>query len=135
MSPKRPGNNFECIEYISQFNEDFIKNCNPESDKGYLFEVDVQYSEKLHEIQNNLRFLPEIMKIGNVVTNLDDKPEYVIHIRNLKQALNNGLVLKQIHRVIKLNQNLWLKSYMGMNTDLKKSEKMIWKNYGKCKNT
>ena len=48
------------------------------------------------------------MKIENVeklVTNLHDKTEYIIHIKNLKQALNYGLVLKKVHRVIKFNQN------------------------------
>ena len=33
------------------------------------------------------------------------KHEYVIHIRNLKQALDKGLVVKKVHRLIKLNQN------------------------------
>ena len=44
------------------------------------------------------------MKIGQVeklVTNLHDKTEYVIHIKNLKQALNHGLLLKKFLRVIK----------------------------------
>ena len=41
MSQKRPLNNFEWIEDTSQFNEDFIKNYNEESNKGYLFEVDI----------------------------------------------------------------------------------------------
>ena len=30
------------------------------------------------------------------------KTEYVMHIRNLKQALNHGLVLKKVYRMIKL---------------------------------
>ena len=34
---------FELIEETSQFNEDFIKNYNEESNKGYFLEVDVQY--------------------------------------------------------------------------------------------
>ena len=38
--------------------------------------------------------------------------DYVVHIRNLKQALNQGLVLKKIHKVIKFNQNAWLKPYI-----------------------
>ena len=42
----------------------------------------------------------EIEKIENLVTNSHDKTEYVIHIRNLKQALNPGLVLKNVHAVI-----------------------------------
>ena len=43
MSQKFPVNNFEWIEHTSQFNEDFIKNYNEESDEGYFLEVDVQY--------------------------------------------------------------------------------------------
>ena len=63
MLQKLPVNNFEWIKDISQLNEDFIKNYNEESDKGYFFEADVQYIEKLHELHNDLPFLPEIMEI------------------------------------------------------------------------
>ena len=99
MSQKLPVNNFEWIEDTSQFNEGFIKNYNEESDEGYFVEVDVQYPEKLHELHNDLLFLPERMKIEKVeklVTDLHDKTEYVIHIRNLKQRLNHGLNLIKI---------------------------------------
>ena len=61
----------------------------------------------MHELHNGLPFLPERMKIERVeklVANLHDKTEYVIHIRNLKQALNHRLVLKKVHSVIKFNQ-------------------------------
>ena len=47
-----PVNNFEWIKDTSQFNEDFIKSYNEESDEGYFLEVDVQYPEKLHELHN-----------------------------------------------------------------------------------
>ena len=58
------------------------------------------------------------------MANSHDKTEYVIHIRNLKQALNHGLVLKKVvHKVIKFNQNAWLKPYIDMNTDLRKNTK------------
>ena len=43
MSQKLPPNNYEWIKDTSQFNEDFIKNYNEESDKGYFFQVDDQY--------------------------------------------------------------------------------------------
>ena len=65
----------------------------------------------------------KIRKVEKLVANLHDKTEYVIHIRNLKQALNHGLVLKKVHRVIKFNQNAWLKPYIDMNTDLRKNTK------------
>ena len=58
MSQKVPVNNFDWIKDTSQFNEDFIKNYNEESDAGYFLEVDVQYFEKLHEPHNDLLFLP-----------------------------------------------------------------------------
>ena len=45
-------NNFEWIEDISQFNEDFIKSFNEGSDEGYFLELDVQYPEKIHELHN-----------------------------------------------------------------------------------
>ena len=90
--------NFEWIKDTSQFIEDFIKNYNEESYKGYFSEVDVQYLERLHELHNDLPFLPERIKIEKVEKlkpNLHDKTEYVIHIRNLNQALNHRLVLKK----------------------------------------
>ena len=76
-----------------------MKNYNEESDEGYFLEVDVQYLEKLHELHNDLPFLPKRMKVEKfekLVTNLYDKTDYVIHIRNIKQALNHSLVLKKV---------------------------------------
>ena len=121
MSQKLPVNNFEWIKDTSQFNEDFIKNYNEESDEGYFFEVDAQYPEKLHELHNDLPFLPErvkIEKVGKLAANLHDKTDYLIQIRNVKHTLNHGLVLKKVQKVIKFNQNAWLKPYIDMNTDL-----------------
>ena len=49
--------------------------------------------------------------------------KYVVHIRSLKQALNHGLILKKVHRVIQFNQKAWLKKYIDMNTELRKQAK------------
>ena len=68
-------------------------------------------------------FLPEKMKIDKtqkLVCNLCDKKKYVEHIRILKQALNHGLKLKKVHRVIEFNQEVWLKKYIDINTELRK---------------
>ena len=54
MSQKLPVNNFEQIKDTGQFYEDFIENYNEESNKGYSFEVDVQYLQKVHELHNDL---------------------------------------------------------------------------------
>ena len=87
--------NFELIKDTSQFNEDFLKNYNEESDERYFLEVDVQYPEKLRELHNDLPFLPERMKIEKVQKLAELN---VIHIRNLKEALNNRLVFKKIRK-------------------------------------
>ena len=63
MSQNLAVNNFEWIEDTSQFHKDFIKNYNEESDEGYFLEVDIQYPDKLHELHNDLPFLPERMKL------------------------------------------------------------------------
>ena len=65
----------------------------------------------------------KIEKVEKLVANLHDKIEYVIHIKNLKQALNHRLVLKSVHRDIKFNQNAWLKPYIDIKTDLRKKAK------------
>ena len=70
----------------------------------------------------------KIEKFEKLAADLHDKSEYIIHIRNLKQALNHGLVLKKVHIVITFNQNAWLKPYIDMKTDLEKNQKMILKN-------
>ena len=89
------------IKDTFQCNKNFIKIYNEKNDEGYFLEVDVQYPEKFHDCHNNLLFLPEKLKIEKLVANLHDKTECVIHIRNLKQTLNHGLVLKKVQRIIK----------------------------------
>ena len=71
----------------------------------------------------------KIEKVEKLVANLHDKTEYVIHIRNLKQALNHGLVFKKVHKVIKFYQNAWLNPYIDMNTDIRKEAKNNFEKY------
>ena len=54
----------------------------------------------------------KLKKVEKIVANLHDKSKYFIHIRTLKQALNHELVLKKVRRIIKLNQETWLKPYL-----------------------
>ena len=82
--------------------------------------------KKLWSSHKELPFLPErrkLEKVEKLVCSIEDKEKYVIHIRALKQALNNGLKLKKVHRVIKFQQKAWLKSYIDMNTQLTKEAK------------
>ena len=54
---------------------------------------------------------------------LHNKKKYIVHIKSLKQALNHGLKLKRVHRIIEFNQKAWLKPYINMNTELRKLAK------------
>ena len=65
----------------------------------------------------------KINKCSKLVCNLNDKRNYVVHIRALKQALMHGLKLKKVHKVLQFNQKAWLKPYIEMNTELRKKAK------------
>ena len=65
----------------------------------------------------------EVKKCKKLVCNLFNKKKYVAHTNTLKQALNRGLKLKKIHRVIEFNQEARLKPYIDMNTELRKLAK------------
>ena len=102
MSQKLPVNSFKSIEDISEINEEFAKNYNEDSDTGYIFEVDVKYPRKLHDLHSDLPFLPKRMKIDKckkLVCNLLDKKTYVVHIKSLKQ----------VYAIIKTSIKSWIK--------------------------
>ena len=134
MSKKLPVNGFKWLDSdkINEINEDFIRNYNENNKKGYIFEVDVKYSKRLHELHSDLPFLSERMEVNNckkLICNLFNKKKYVVYINSLKQALNHGLKLKKIHRVIEFNQKEWLKPYIDMNTELRKAAKNDFEKY------
>ena len=86
-----------------KFHEEFIKNYDEYSNEGLIIEVDVEYFKDLHDLHNDLPFLPERMKINKcnkLVRNLYDKKNYDVHIRSLKQALSYGSILNKVYRVI-----------------------------------
>ena len=123
---KLPANGFKWIEDTSEINEEFVKSYDENNDKGYTLEVDAKYPKKLHDLHSDLPFLPKRMKTDKckkLVCNLRNKKKYVVHIKSLKQALNHGLKLKKIHRIIEFNQEAWLKPYIDMNTELRKLAK------------
>ena len=81
MSQKLPVDGFKWIETSlidKKFNTfiKLIKNCDEESDEGYILEADIEYPKKIHDLNSDLIFLPERMKINEcskLVCNLYDK--------------------------------------------------------------
>ena len=87
---------------------------------GYVLEVDVKYPRELHDLPNDLPFIRlGLAEWRNWCPNLHDKKKYVIYVKALKQALDDGLVLERIHRVIQFKQSAWMKEYIDFNNRLR----------------
>ena len=123
MTEKLPVRGFKWVNDISIIDEDFVKVYNKNDNKGYILDVDIDYPSKLQNLHSDLPFLPERMINNNtkkLVCNLNDKNNYIVHINVLKQALDHGLKLGKVHRVIEFEQEAWLKEYIDVNTELRK---------------
>ena len=67
---------FKWVKDVSKIDEDFMKNYDEDSDKGYILEADVEHSKNLYDLHSDMTFLPERMKINKcnkLVCNLYDK--------------------------------------------------------------
>ena len=107
---------------LSKFDECYKKDYDENNNQRYFLEVDVEYQKKLFNPHTDVSFLPErnkIKKCNKPACNIYDRENYVVHTRALKQALNHGLILKKVHRIIQFNQEAWLQPYIDMNTKLK----------------
>ena len=87
-----------------------------------ILEVDLEYPKSLHELHSDYPLAPEqieVNKIKKLIPNLGDKKKYILHYENLKQYLNLGLKLTNIHRGIKFEESQWLEKYITLNTELR----------------
>ena len=79
MSQKLPINGFEWVKHLSKLNEDFIKEYDKNSDKGYFLEVDVNYQKKLFNLHKDLPLLPErkkVEKTEKLICSIEEKEKY-----------------------------------------------------------
>lgn len=126
MMQPLPLNNFKWCD-CSDFNQEKILALDDEGLFGYIFEVDLDYPVTLHDEHDNYPFCAEKMKvpgsrskIKKLLLTLSDKRNYVIHQTMLKMALQHGLILKKINRVLSFRQEKWLKPYIELNTEMRK---------------
>ena len=91
-----------------------------------ILEVDLEYSEELHDLHNEYPLAPErleINKVEKLIPNLNNKTSYVLHYKNLKLYESLGMKVTKIHRGIKFEESPWLKEYIDMNTNLRAKAK------------
>lgn len=127
MMQNLPLDQFEwCTD--TEFDREKILALDDDADHGYFFEVDLDYPVELHDKHNDYPFCAEKTKVpgskGNIkklLLTLTNKRNYVIHYTMLKMALQQGLVLKKVHRVLSFRQQKWLKPYIELNTDMRKN--------------
>ena len=102
-----------------------------DSDAGAFLEVNVEYPIKLHETHNDLGNIftrkNENWKAGKLLFNLNDKKEYVVHMKTEEEAQIHKLALQKLYRVIKFNLEALLKTYIDINIEVRKMPKMTLK--------
>ena len=124
MMEKLPVRGFRWMTDISRMDEEFVRGYDKNDIKGYILEMDVDYPNELQNLHSDFPFLAESIVIYNTKKlgcNLKNKKNYVVHINLLKQALDHGLKLRKVHRVIEFDQEAWLKKYVNFNTELRKN--------------
>ena len=115
---------FGGFEWVYNVDNSFNFNISDDSSVSYILEVDLDYSDELHNTHSDFPFCPEHSKSPGsnqekLLTTLLPKRKHVLHYRALKQALANGLKLVKIHRILRFNQSKWLKPYIDFNTSMR----------------
>jgi DNA polymerase type B, organellar and viral len=121
-----------------------VRDLPDDGDYGYILEVDLEYPEHLHDRHNCYPLAVEHVTLTEdhlspaakellqgqryhgtrkLVANLADKTRYVVHFRNLKLYLEEGMKLRRIRGVIRFRQSRWLESYILKNTEYRKLAK------------
>lgn len=120
----------------SKVDTNFIMSQSDEQEIGYLLECDLEVPAELHDYFNDYPLLPEstsfipspimckvrddndISKVqtNKLIPNLYNKVKYVLHYRNLKQAISLGIKLTRVHRALSFVQTPFLKAYIDLNT-------------------
>lgn len=109
----------------TDFTTEEILKLRDDSEIGYIFEVDLDYPQELHDSHRDYplcaenRNVPHTKNERKLLLTLFDKKNYVIHYKMLKCVLRQGLILKKVHKVLKFRQTQWLKPYIDLNTTLR----------------
>ncbi|XP_050545396.1 uncharacterized protein LOC126907827 [Daktulosphaira vitifoliae] len=127
MSQPLPRKHFNWYEGDLSINtvSDLLENTDSNSDTGYMLEVDIDYPKSLHDAHSDLpylseKFLPPGSIVPKLCATLINKNNYIVHYSTLKQAMDAGLKLKKVHRILQFEPSAWLSKYIKLNTDKQK---------------
>ena len=122
MSHKLPTHGFKWIDVNKSKVIKLLQK--KDTNQGFIFEVGVDYPNTLWESHNDYPLAPEkvkVDKIDKLICSFKPKRHYVVHYKNLKQYLEEGMILKKVHRGMKYYRSPWMEPYIRKNTDLRKS--------------
>ena len=131
-----PCGGFKWLKSVDNFDVNSISEKSP---TGHILEVDLKYPDELHALHNDYPLAPEQLaipydmlldycktvadkygiKVGDVmqlIPNLGDKTNYVLHYKNFQLYLSLGMKLTKIHKVLKFKQSDWMEKYIDFNT-------------------
>ena len=107
---------------------------------SYVLEVDLHYPKELHDLHNDyplapIQYKPDGSKCHKLCLTFEDKKDYIVHIKNLKFYLEQGLVLTKMGRAFKFQLREWLKDWIDINTESRtKAKHDFEKDYFKLMN-
>jgi hypothetical protein len=120
--------------------EEYIMSIPADAPRGFILDVDIDFPKEVHDKLNDYPPCPESKlcdavsdftkcqfeeegnrwlppKTTKLVSDLTQRRKYVIHYRNLQQAIQLGAKLMQINRVFDFQQERWLYDYIQYNTE------------------
>ncbi|CAH3191490.1 unnamed protein product, partial [Porites evermanni] len=125
MSQNLPTHGFKWINDITvQSVFDILNSSNYRGRKGWVFEVDLEYPPELWSLHNDYPLAPENIKVNGVeklVCHFKPRKNYVVYYKNLRQYLEMGMKITNVHRGISFYQSPWMSPYIQKNTELRKS--------------
>ena len=150
------------IKYFS--NPDNILKLDDEGEWGYLFEVDLDYPQSIHDTTSDFPLAPEsgyvtadmfspymtsfreeinkaqgstksFKPCRKLLLTQYNKKDYIVHFCILKFYLKMGLILCDVKRVIRFKQKRWVQRYIDYNSKKRSQAKNSFeKDYYKLKN-
>ena len=152
MCEKLPTGNYRWRKIMTV---DEVMKFNADGEKGLYLRVRLRYPKELHDKHNDYPMAVEKKLVSDemlspfarslgkathrtkdtvqkLIPNLNDKEDYVVHIKNLQYYIKAGLVLEEVKQVLEFTQYAWLKPYIEANTRMRAKatsdfEKDLWK--------